>query len=226
MAKAPFQDDHGPPTEPGLRIILRRLREIIEEPGDGQSRLDKIVRQIAGLMVAGRVGSGIAAQLGSIVVLADGANPALRRDPEAVRRSPDRGRQLLDDTLWLALCVAHSSLPRIVWRPVLWVDDRRSRRTPYDPSVGPHAPEDREHTAGVRRRRAVVVVEFHEQRTKTEHLVLGESELASGPAAPRPGSRRPRPSCSSGCGTRPGCSRRPRRPGSRRSGPGSWGRRA
>jgi phosphotransferase system enzyme I (PtsP) len=52
MAKAPFQDDHGPPTEPGLRIILRRLREIIEEPGDGQSRLDKIVRQIAGLMVA------------------------------------------------------------------------------------------------------------------------------------------------------------------------------
>ncbi|MBN9267161.1 MAG: GAF domain-containing protein, partial [Hyphomicrobium sp.] len=52
MIKAPFQDEHVPPTEPGLRIILRRLREIIEEPGDGQSRLDKIVRQIAGLMVA------------------------------------------------------------------------------------------------------------------------------------------------------------------------------
>ncbi len=40
------------PTEPALRVILRRLREIMAEPGDGQSRLDKIVRQISGLMVA------------------------------------------------------------------------------------------------------------------------------------------------------------------------------
>jgi phosphotransferase system enzyme I (PtsP) len=40
------------PTEPALRIIMRRLREIMGEPSDGQSRLDKIVRQIAGLMVA------------------------------------------------------------------------------------------------------------------------------------------------------------------------------
>ena len=31
---------------------MRRLREILDEPGDGQSRLDKIVRQISGLMVA------------------------------------------------------------------------------------------------------------------------------------------------------------------------------
>jgi len=31
---------------------MRRLREIMAEPGDGQARLDKIVRQIAGLMVA------------------------------------------------------------------------------------------------------------------------------------------------------------------------------
>ena len=40
------------PSEPALRIIMRRLREIMAEAGDGQSRLDKIVRQIAGVMVA------------------------------------------------------------------------------------------------------------------------------------------------------------------------------
>ncbi|MCL4767211.1 MAG: phosphoenolpyruvate--protein phosphotransferase [Hyphomicrobiaceae bacterium] len=39
-------------SEPALRAIMRRLREIMAEPGDGQSRLDKIVRQISGLMVA------------------------------------------------------------------------------------------------------------------------------------------------------------------------------
>ena len=38
--------------EPTLRAIMRRLREIMAEPGDGQSRLDKIVLQISGLMVA------------------------------------------------------------------------------------------------------------------------------------------------------------------------------
>lgn len=40
------------PAEPALRIIMRRLREIMAEAGDGQSRLDRIVRQISGLMVA------------------------------------------------------------------------------------------------------------------------------------------------------------------------------
>lgn len=39
-------------TEPALRVIVRRLREIMAERDDGQARLDKIVRQIAGLMVA------------------------------------------------------------------------------------------------------------------------------------------------------------------------------
>jgi phosphotransferase system enzyme I (PtsP) len=39
-------------SEPALRIIMRRLRDIMAEPGDGQERLDKIVRQIAGVMVA------------------------------------------------------------------------------------------------------------------------------------------------------------------------------
>ncbi len=40
------------PAEPALRVIMRRLREIMAGAGDGQSRLDKIVRQIAGVMVA------------------------------------------------------------------------------------------------------------------------------------------------------------------------------
>jgi phosphotransferase system, enzyme I, PtsP len=40
------------PSEPALRVIMRRLREIMAETGDGQDRLNKIVRQIAGVMVA------------------------------------------------------------------------------------------------------------------------------------------------------------------------------
>jgi phosphotransferase system, enzyme I, PtsP len=77
MPKAPFQDQHLPPAEPGLRIILRRLREIIEEPGDGQSRLDKIVRQIAGLMVAEVCSIYLKRQDGSLELFAtEGLNPA------------------------------------------------------------------------------------------------------------------------------------------------------
>jgi phosphotransferase system, enzyme I, PtsP len=40
------------PSEPALRVIMRRLREIMAESGDGQTRLNKIVRLIAGVMVA------------------------------------------------------------------------------------------------------------------------------------------------------------------------------
>jgi phosphotransferase system, enzyme I, PtsP len=40
------------PSEPALRIIMRGLREIMAEAIDGQARLDKIVRTIAGVMVA------------------------------------------------------------------------------------------------------------------------------------------------------------------------------
>ena len=39
------------PSEPAMRIIMRRLRDIMAEAGDGQERLDKIVRQISGVMV-------------------------------------------------------------------------------------------------------------------------------------------------------------------------------
>lgn len=51
MAKRPLDDPRL--AEPAaLRLILRRLRELMAETDDGQSRLDKIVRHIAGLMVA------------------------------------------------------------------------------------------------------------------------------------------------------------------------------
>ena len=39
-------------SEPALRVIMRGLREIMADRGDGQQRLDRIVRQIAGVMVA------------------------------------------------------------------------------------------------------------------------------------------------------------------------------
>jgi len=38
-------------SEPTLRIIMRGLRDIMSESGDAQSRLNKIVQQIAGVMV-------------------------------------------------------------------------------------------------------------------------------------------------------------------------------
>lgn len=39
-------------SQPALRVVMRRLRAIMSEEVDGQSRLDKIVRQIAGVMIA------------------------------------------------------------------------------------------------------------------------------------------------------------------------------
>ncbi len=65
------------PTEPALRIIMRRLREIMAEPSDGQSRLDKIVRQIAGLMVAEVSSIYLKRQDGSLELFAtEGLNPS------------------------------------------------------------------------------------------------------------------------------------------------------
>jgi phosphotransferase system enzyme I (PtsP) len=64
------------PSEPALRIIMRRLREIMAETGDGQSRLDKIVRQIAGLMVAEVCSIYLKRQDGSLELFAtEGLNP-------------------------------------------------------------------------------------------------------------------------------------------------------
>jgi phosphotransferase system, enzyme I, PtsP len=64
-------------SEPALRIIMRRLREIMAEPSDGQSRLDKIVRQIAGLMIAEVCSIYLKRQDGSLELFAtEGLNPA------------------------------------------------------------------------------------------------------------------------------------------------------
>jgi phosphotransferase system enzyme I (PtsP) len=66
------------PNEPALRIIMRRLREIMAEPSDsGQARLDKIVRQIAGLMVAEVCSIYLKRQDGSLELFAtEGLNPS------------------------------------------------------------------------------------------------------------------------------------------------------
>src|SRR5262245_22931883 len=70
-------DTRVAPGEPALRIIMRRLREIMAEPSaDGQSRLDKIVRQIAGLMVAEVSSIYLKRQDGSLELFAtEGLNP-------------------------------------------------------------------------------------------------------------------------------------------------------
>ncbi len=52
MVKRPIEPQVIATAEPALRLILRRLRGIMSETDDGQRRLDKIVRHIAGLMVA------------------------------------------------------------------------------------------------------------------------------------------------------------------------------
>lgn len=65
------------PTEPALRVLMRRLRDIMAEPGDGQARLDKIVRQIAGVMVAEVCSIYLKRQDGSLELFAtEGLNPS------------------------------------------------------------------------------------------------------------------------------------------------------
>ena len=77
MAKRPTEDPRIAAAEPALRPMLRRLREIMAEPGDGQSRLDKIVRQIAGLMVAEVCSIYLRRQDGSLELFAtEGLNPS------------------------------------------------------------------------------------------------------------------------------------------------------
>ncbi|HUS97370.1 MAG TPA: phosphoenolpyruvate--protein phosphotransferase, partial [Hyphomicrobiaceae bacterium] len=63
-------------SEPALRVMTRRLREIMAEPADGQARLDKIVRQISGLMVAEVCSIYFKRQDGSLELFAtEGLNP-------------------------------------------------------------------------------------------------------------------------------------------------------
>ncbi len=59
-----------------MRVIMRRLRSIMAEPAEGQARLDKIVHQIAGLMVAEVCSIYLKRQDGSLELFAtEGLNP-------------------------------------------------------------------------------------------------------------------------------------------------------
>lgn len=77
MQKKGGADTSIGPGEPALRIIMRRLREIMaEQHADGQARLDKIVRQIAGLMVAEVCSIYLKRQDGTLELFAtEGLNP-------------------------------------------------------------------------------------------------------------------------------------------------------
>jgi phosphotransferase system enzyme I (PtsP) len=70
------------PSEAALRVIMRRLREIMAEPADGQTRLDRIVHQVAGLMVAEVCSIYLKRQDGSLELF---ATEGLR--PEAVHKT-------------------------------------------------------------------------------------------------------------------------------------------
>lgn len=70
-------DDPRPlPAETSLRVIMRRLREIMAQNGDGQEKLDRIVRQISGVMVAEVCSLYLKRQDGSLELFAtEGLNP-------------------------------------------------------------------------------------------------------------------------------------------------------
>ena len=95
---------HGAgPAEPTLRLIMRRLREIMAGVGDGQARLDQIVRQIAGIMVAEVCSIYLKRQDGSLELF---ATEGLNR--EAVHRTFMRRGEGLPRRLEV-LCPGHGS---------------------------------------------------------------------------------------------------------------------
>jgi phosphotransferase system, enzyme I, PtsP len=88
-------------TEPALRIIMRRLREIMSESADGQDRLNKIVRQIAGIMVAEVCSIYVKRQDGSLELFAtEGLTPSavhntfMRRGEGLVGRCAELGQPI------------------------------------------------------------------------------------------------------------------------------------
>ena len=104
------------PSEPALRIIMRRLREIMSEPGDGQARLDKIVKQIAGVMVAEVCSIYLKRQDGSLELF---ATEGLKSD--AVHRTlMKRGEGLVGRCAEFAITINESeasSHPSFSYRP-------------------------------------------------------------------------------------------------------------
>lgn len=110
------EDSSISPTEPALRVIMRRLREIMAEFGDGQSRLDKIVRQIAGVMVAEVCSIYLKRQDGSLELY---ASEGLKR--EAVHNTRlKRGEGLVGRCAELGVIINEpeaSSHPAFSYRP-------------------------------------------------------------------------------------------------------------
>src|SRR4029078_641020 len=69
-------DPRPPPSETSLRVIMRGLREIMSSGSEGQEKLDRIVRQIAGVMVAEVCSIYLKRQEGSLELFAtEGLNP-------------------------------------------------------------------------------------------------------------------------------------------------------
>lgn len=104
------------PAEPALRVIMRRLRDIMAEPGDGQSRLDKIVRQIAGVMVAEVCSIYLKRQDGSLELY---ATEGLKRDAVHNTRLK-RGEGLVGRCAELGVTINEpeaSSHPSFSYRP-------------------------------------------------------------------------------------------------------------
>ncbi len=70
------EDPRPLPSETSLRVIMRGLREIMSDDAPGQEKLDKIVRQIAGVMVAEVCSIYLKRQDGSLELFAsEGLNP-------------------------------------------------------------------------------------------------------------------------------------------------------
>ena len=110
-------DDPRPlPSETSLRVIMRGLREIMAEGGGGQEKLDRIVRQIAGVMVAEVCSIYLKRQDGSLELFAtEGLNPS------AVHKTRlKRGEGLVGRCSELAVTINEpeaSSHPAFSYRP-------------------------------------------------------------------------------------------------------------
>jgi phosphotransferase system enzyme I (PtsP) len=110
-------DDPRPlPSETSLRVIMRGLREIMADGGEGQEKLDRIVRQISGVMVAEVCSIYLKRQDGSLELFAtEGLNPS------AVHRTRmKRGEGLVGRCSELAVTINEpeaSSHPAFSYRP-------------------------------------------------------------------------------------------------------------
>jgi phosphotransferase system, enzyme I, PtsP len=110
------EDPRPLPGETSLRVIMRRLRQIMGEEGEGQDKLDRIVRQIAGVMVAEVCSIYLKRQDGSLELFAsEGLNP------DAVHKTRlKRGEGLVGRCAELRVTVNEpeaSSHPAFSYRP-------------------------------------------------------------------------------------------------------------